>query len=210
MRIVQVDSVPSTQQVARDQPTGTVVVADHQSAGRGRLGRAWEAPAGSALLATFVLPPRPLALFRAGVATAEACGPQTRLKWPNDLLLDGRKVAGLLAEQHGERCLIGIGINLSWSPPGASHLGVARDDLLPGLMGSIEQWWPREGADVLDGWRHRSDTLGRLVRVELPNQTVEGVAEAIDPDGALVVGGRRVVVGDVVHLSAAPGNPSRV
>lgn len=210
MRIVHLSSVPSTQQAARDLPPGTVVVADHQSAGRGRLDRVWEAPAGGALLATFVRPPRRLALFRAGVATAEACGPGTRLKWPNDLLRDGRKVAGLLAEQHGDRCLVGIGINLSWSPPGAAQLGVSRAELIPRLIGSIEEWWSGEEVDVLDAWRKRSETLGRLVRVDLPDETIEGVAEAIDPEGALVVGGRRVVVGDVVHLSATSLDPSRV
>lgn len=210
MQIVHLGSVPSTQQVACDLSLGTVVVADHQSAGRGRLQRAWEAPPGTALLATFVLAPRPLAVFCAGVAAAEACGPGIRLKWPNDLLLDGRKLAGLLAEQHGDRCLVGIGINLSWSPPGAAHLGVSRDDLLPRLVGSVEAWWSRHDRDVLDAWRRRSDTLGRFVRAELPSQTLEGVAEAIDPDGALVVAGHRVVVGDVVHLNAGAGDPSGV
>lgn len=208
MHIVQRGTVSSTQEVARDLPRGTVVVADHQSAGRGRLDRVWEAPAGTALLATFVLSPRPLAMFRAGLAAAEACGSRTRLKWPNDVLLDGRKVAGILAEQHGDRCLVGVGANLTWSPPGAAHLGISRDELLPRLIERIEGWWTRDDAAVLDAWRLRSDTLGRSVRVELPNQTLEGVAEAIDPDGALVVGGRRVVVGDVVHLDATSGDPS--
>jgi BirA family transcriptional regulator, biotin operon repressor / biotin---[acetyl-CoA-carboxylase] ligase len=210
MRIVHLGSVTSTQDVARDLPLGTVVVADHQSAGRGRLDRVWEAPAGTGLHATFVLPLRPLALFTAGVAAVEACGRPCRLKWPNDLHLHGRKVGGLLAEQHADRCLVGIGINLSWSPPGAARLGVPREALLPRLVDSIEEWWPRDDNEVLDAWREHSDTLGRLVRVELPDQTLEGVAEAIDPDGALVVGGRRVVVGDVVHLDAAPGDSSRV
>lgn len=200
MQIVELARTPSTQAAARFLPLDTVVVADFQSAGRGRFNRVWEAPAGTGLHATFVLPQRHLALFCAGVATAEACGSAVRLKWPNDLLLGERKAGGLLADQHDDRCLVGIGINLSWSPPGAALLGIARDDLLPRLIASIEAWWPRADAEVLDAWRKRSATLGRRVRVELPHETVEGVAEAIDTDGALVVGGRRVVTGDVVHL----------
>lgn len=210
MRIVHLGSVTSTQDVARDQPLGTVVVAAHQSAGRGRLDRVWEAPAGTGLHATFVLPLRSLAMFTAGVAAVEACGRLCRLKWPNDVLLDGRKVAGILAEQHGDRCLVGVGANLTCSPPGAAHLGISRDELLPRLVQSIEGWWTRDDADVLDTWRLRSDTLGRSVRVELPDQTLEGVAGALDPDGALVVGDRRVVVGDVVHLNVGSGDPSHV
>lgn len=203
MRIVHLARTPSTQTVARDLPLDTVVVADFQTAGRGRLDRVWEAPAGTGLHATFVRPARPLALFCAGVATAEACGPAVRLKWPNDLLLGGRKVGGLLAEQHGDRCLVGVGVNLSWSPPGAAQLGLARDDLLPRVIDAVEAWWTRSDAEILDAWRERSETLGQRVRVELPSGTVEGVADAIDPDGALVVDGRRVVAGDVVHLRPA-------
>lgn len=209
MRVVHLAVTPSTQDVARDLPLGTAVVAGFQTAGRGRLDRRWEAPAGTGLHSTFVLPGRSLAVFCAGVAAAEACGPAVRLKWPNDLLLDGRKVGGLLAEQHGERCLLGIGINLTWAPPGAAQLGVARDDLLPRLIASLERWWPRDDTDVLGAWRERSETLGRRVRVELPNQTVEGVAGAIDADGALLVDGRRVVAGDVVHLRATSPDPDR-
>lgn len=210
MRIVQLGAVASTQEVARDLPVGTAVVAQFQSAGRGRLDRRWEAPWGSALLATFVLPRRSLALFRAGVAAAAACGPGVRLKWPNDLVLDGGKLAGLLAEQHEDRCLVGTGINLSWSPPGGAQLGVPREELLPRLVESLEAWWARPDGDVLDAWRERSDTLGRSVRVQLPGEDLQGVAEALDPDGALVVGGRRVVAGDVFHLRPAAGDPADV
>jgi len=116
VKIVRLASTPSTQEVARGLPLGSAVVADHQTAGRGRLGRTWEAPPGTALLASFVLPARPLASLAAGVAAAHACGPASRLKWPNDVLLGGAKLAGLLAELHGDRVIVGIGINLSWAP----------------------------------------------------------------------------------------------
>jgi BirA family transcriptional regulator, biotin operon repressor / biotin---[acetyl-CoA-carboxylase] ligase len=85
--IVRLGSVASTQDVARELPIGAVVVAEHQWAGRGRLSRRWEAPAGTALLASFVVAANPLLSLAAGVAAAEACGKGVRLKWPNDLLL---------------------------------------------------------------------------------------------------------------------------
>src|SRR5438270_9593123 len=88
-------------------PEGLVVVADHQTAGRGRLGRSWEAPPGSALLASVVMPTRQLASLAAGVAAAHACGSRTRLKWPNDVLLDGAKLGGILAELPDDRVLVG-------------------------------------------------------------------------------------------------------
>ena len=119
-RIVRLASVTSTQEVARDLPIGSVVVADHQTAGRGRLDRRWDAPSGSALLASFVLEPHPLLSLAAGVAAAEACGPDVRLKWPNDLMLRGRKLGGILVEVSGGKAVVGIGINLTSAPPGAS------------------------------------------------------------------------------------------
>jgi BirA family biotin operon repressor/biotin-[acetyl-CoA-carboxylase] ligase len=103
VRILHLDSVTSTQDVARDLPIGSVVLANHQTAGRGRLEHRWEAPAGTALLVSFALAPNPLLSLAAGVAAAEACGQGVRLKWPNDLLLGGRKVGGILVEATSPR-----------------------------------------------------------------------------------------------------------
>lgn len=202
MRIIRLPSTPSTQDVARDLPAGSVVVADHQTAGRGRQGRAWEAPPGTAVLASFVMPARPLASLAAGVAAANACGEEVRLKWPNDLLLDGAKLGGILVEVHGERAVVGLGINLSWAPEGAAKLGAdtVPNALLERLAGELERWFRAPEAEVLEGWRGRSDTLGRTVRVELNGETFEGVAEDIAEDGSLVVAGRHVTAGDVIHL----------
>lgn len=186
---------------ARDLPLGDVVVADHQTAGRGRLGRAWEAPAGSGLFATFVLPLDPLAVFRCGVAAAEACAAGVRLKWPNDLMLEGRKLGGVLAEARPpERCLVGVGVNLTWAPQGAARLGGDRDQLLERLIGKIDLWKEAEPPAVLDRWRELSETLGRQVWVDLPGESFSGLAEEIAEDGALLVGGRRVIAGDVRRL----------
>ena len=97
-KVVRRNSVTSTQDVARALPIGSVVVAEHQTAGRGRLDRRWESRPGTALLVSFVLRPNPVLSLAAGVAAAEACGNDVRLKWPNDLLLGGAKVGGILVE----------------------------------------------------------------------------------------------------------------
>lgn len=206
MRLIRLASTPSTQDAARNLPLGSVVVADQQTAGRGRLGRRWDAPPGSALLASFVLPSRPLASLAAGVAAAVACGEPVRLKWPNDLLIDGRKLAGILVEQRGGRCVVGIGVNLTWAPPGAGRLEADRDRLLERLKAELERWFAAGDSEVLAAWRTRSDTLGRRVRVELPGEIFEGWAEDVAEDGSLLVGGRAVTAGDVIHLRAA-GSP---
>jgi len=108
--VQRLGSVSSTQDVARTLPIGSVVVADHQTAGRGRLDRSWESRRGGALLASFVLPPNPLLSLAAGVAAAEACGGGVRLKWPNDLLLNGAKLGGILVEATPSKAICGIGI----------------------------------------------------------------------------------------------------
>ena len=193
-------SVTSTQEVARDLPIGAVVVADHQTAGRGRLDRQWVAPPGSALLASFVLEPHPLLSLAAGVAAAEACGPDVRLKWPNDLMLRGRKLGGILVEVSGGKAVVGIGINLTSAPPGAARLGLPRDDLVERLRAKLAAWTSASSSQILARWRQLSVTLGRRVRVELPGHTFEGTAEDIAEDGALLVDGQRVGAGDVIHL----------
>src|SRR2546430_6379704 len=83
-KVLRLGSVTSTQDVARELPIGSIVIADHQTAGRGRGDHRWETPPGTALLVSFVLEPSPLLSIAAGIAAAEACGPSVRLKWPND------------------------------------------------------------------------------------------------------------------------------
>jgi BirA family biotin operon repressor/biotin-[acetyl-CoA-carboxylase] ligase len=208
------ETVTSTQEVAHGLPIGSVVVADRQTAGRGRLGRRWQSRAGGGLAASFVVAPNPLASLAAGVAAAQACGPPVRLKWPNDLLLKGRKLGGILVEGRPGRMVVGIGINLAWAPPGGASLAIDRDELLERLQDELERWLQAGREQVLARWRELSDTLGRTVRVELAAESFEGVAEDIDVDGALIVSGRRVPAGDVIHLrgrgrapGAAAGSP---
>src|ERR1700674_3869054 len=169
--VIRLASVTSTQEAARELPIGSVVVADHQTAGRGRLDRRWESSPGTALLVSFVLRPNPLLSLAAGVAAAEACGSGVRLKWPNDLLLGGAK------------------------------LNVDRDRLLAKLRVELERWASARPDVMLTRWRELSDTLGRQVRVELPGGVIEGLAEDIGPEGELIVDGVPVRVGSVTHLA---------
>jgi BirA family transcriptional regulator, biotin operon repressor / biotin---[acetyl-CoA-carboxylase] ligase len=199
-KVLRLASVTSTQDVARELPIGSIVIADHQTAGRGRHERSWEAPPGTALLASFVLAPRPLLSLAAGVAAAEACGPEVRLKWPNDLLLGGRKLGGILVEATSRKAVVGIGINLAWAPEGAARLDVPRDELLERLRSRLQQWSAVSDEQVLDRWRELSATLGRRVRVDVSGRVTEGVAQEVGPQGELIVDGVPFVAGSVTHL----------
>jgi len=198
--VVRIKSVTSTQDVARPLPIGSVVVAEHQTAGRGRLDHRWESPPGTALLASFVLPPNPILSLAAGVAAAEACGGEVRLKWPNDLLIHGAKVGGILVEAPAGKAICGIGINLTWAPEGAVTLNQDRDQLLVRLRVELERWSSAKPDEVLARWRELSYTIGRRVRVEMAGKIVEGMAQDIGPDGELIVDGAPVIFGSVTHL----------
>jgi BirA family biotin operon repressor/biotin-[acetyl-CoA-carboxylase] ligase len=195
-QFLHLGSVASTQDVARELPVGSIVVADHQTAGRGRLERRWEAPPGTALLVSFVLATRPLLSVALGVAAAHACGPDVRLKWPNDLLLGDRKLGGILVETTPHKAVCGIGVNLTWAPRGAAMLGATRDELLERLRHEVAAWTAASDADVVARWRELSATLGRRVRID----GVEGVAQDIGPNGELIVDGASYVAGSVTHL----------
>jgi len=201
-QVVRLATVASTQDIARDMPIGTVVVADHQTAGRGRLAHRWEAPPGTALLVSFVLEPNPLLSLAAGVAAVEACGSGVRLKWPNDLLLGGRKVGGILVEATPTKAICGIGINLTWAPAGAAQLDQPRDQLLERLREAIDRWTSATPADVLSRWRELSDTIGKRVRIQLPDRVIEGTAGDIDANGNLIVDGQLVSAGSLSLLDA--------
>ena len=197
---------------------GLVAVADHQTAGRGRLGRVWEAPPGANLLMTVLLRPAPdvpahLAVAAVALAGREAAssvgGVSCGLKWPNDLVIaDGRKLAGVLAETDGAGAVaVGIGLNVAWAPEGAACLGadVARDDVLDSLLGSLGGWLDAGWGAVARAYREACVTIGRRVRVELVDGEVfEGAAADVDDAGRLLVETavclRTVDVGDVTHV----------
>lgn len=211
---------------------GLVAVADHQTAGRGRRGRAWNAPPGSSLLVSVLLRPTlapdatHLLTMAAALAMADAVGDvaavNAELKWPNDLVVDDRKLAGLLAEAdvtaQGEvrAVVVGVGCNVDWAefPADLADLATAcnveagrsvdRGLLLDAFLTRLACRLDALEA-VASDYGERLGTLGRQVRVDLSERSVEGVAERVDALGRLVVvpaSGPPVVVtvGDVVHL----------
>jgi BirA family biotin operon repressor/biotin-[acetyl-CoA-carboxylase] ligase len=191
---------------------GSVLVADHQTAGRGRLDRRWEAAPGDALLVSVLLRPvleRPrwfLLTFAASLAAVDVAG--GALKWPNDVVVGARKLAGVLAESSGDAVVVGMGLNLR---PSAVEGAVSLEELDRALDRDtvLERWLTAFSGrldrldDVLTDYRAYCATLGQEVRVELPGETFTGRAEAITDDGHLVVAGREVIAGDVVHLRPA-------
>jgi len=206
-------------------PIGTVVRAGHQTAGRGRLGRTWEAPAGRSLLASVLLEAEHVpfvTVARVALAACAAChdlaGVDARLKWPNDLLIGERKFAGLLAEadEASPSVVVGIGCNLTWSPPGdqsdvaaLSQVSAAVPSpsvLLDGLLDRLQGWLVRSPEEVIDAYRERCATLGRAIRVNLAERVIDGVASGIGASGELEVAAgtttQRVWAGDVVHVRA--------
>ncbi len=235
--------VASTNDIARrlageGAPEGTLVIADHQTSGRGRLGRSWLAPAGTSLLFSLLFRPR-LAPSQAGRVTmavalgvvqgvSEVTGLRPRLKWPNDVLIAGCKVCGLLAESGmtGERLdyvVVGVGLNVNFDPrhvpgipPTATSLAVAlgrpveRVPLLRAILTAIEPHYERlrAGQSPRDAWAALLDTLGQVVRVVTPDGEEEGVAEDVDADGALLLRRpdgtlARILVGDVIRVRPA-------
>jgi BirA family biotin operon repressor/biotin-[acetyl-CoA-carboxylase] ligase len=236
-RFPEIDSTNTylLDQARQGVPEGLVAVAEHQTAGRGRLDRRWESPPGSNLLASVLLRPGCAAddlhlcsgavALAAADACAEMAGVEAVLKWPNDLLVGGAKLAGVLAEADfdGTRLrgvVVGIGLNVAW--PGPAEAGgtcledtggtaqpvdksVLLDLLLEGLARRRPLLDEEAGRGILaDEVRRRCATLGQRVRVTMPNEELTGIASAIDEAGHLVVdtgSGRRLVsVGDVVHL----------
>lgn len=204
---------------AAGAPHGTLVTADAQSAGRGRQGRVWSAPPGHALLLSLVLrdPPRLLPLH-AAVAVAEtvaelAPAGAVGIKWPNDVHLDGRKVAGILAEGRPQEgwAILGIGLNVALRvqelPPElhdtAATLGLEpaqREPVLGALLARLEQALALGSAELLDAWRARDVLRGREIRWA----GGAGTAAGVDGDGRLVVeldgGGRTALDAGEVHL----------
>jgi BirA family biotin operon repressor/biotin-[acetyl-CoA-carboxylase] ligase len=205
----------------RGAPHRSVLAARHQTAGRGRLDRRWEAPPGANLLVSMLfreVPEHPNELTRrvalaAVDAVAVTAGVPARLKWPNDVLVDGAKLAGVLAQAgvvdgRVDHVVVGIGINVGWAPDGGARVGDGVHPLR--LLGVLLEAYDALPADVHARYREALVTLGQRVRVERATDVLEGRAVDVEPDGRLVVVDacavtHRLDTGDVVHLRPAAG-----
>jgi BirA family biotin operon repressor/biotin-[acetyl-CoA-carboxylase] ligase len=240
-RTVYHRSIGSTNDVAKElairrAPEGTLVIADEQTAGKGRLGRRWLAPPGTSLLMSLLFRPHFLAPYQAqrltmicSLAVVEAIetvtGLAAAIKWPNDIMVQGKKVGGILTElgATGERlkyAVVGLGLNVNLDFGAVEAMGelaatatslsqelgreVSRLTLLWRILENIESRYQRLGAGELshDEWASRLITLHNYVTVDAPQGAVEGWAEDVDADGALILrtdcGERqRVLAGDV-------------
>ena len=199
---------------AAGAPHGTLVTAAAQSAGRGRQGRIWSAPPGDALLMSLVLRgAQPLLPLAAAVALAEAAGERARIKWPNDVLLDGRKLGGILAEGRPQEdwAVLGIGVNVAVRledlPPElhatAATLGHGAADVEPflaTLLDALERALALPASELLGAWRARDALRGR----QISWSGGAGTAAGIDGEGRLIVelpdGGRTALDAGEVHL----------
>lgn len=235
------EEVSSTSDVAKalaeeGAEHGEVVIAEAQTAGRGRRGRSWASPPRKNLYFSVVLRPdlpparAPELTLVASVALCDAlrqAGVQAGIKWPNDLLASGKKIAGILTELAAEAdrvqwLVVGVGINVNARPEDfpeelrgqATSVLVERGEPAPRALlaaacfTALEDWVDRHAEDgfgpVRDAWRERSVTLGREVSVRADGREVVGIAEDLDATGALLVrspsGVERILAGDVTLL----------
>lgn len=227
------ETVDSTNRIALElaqagAPEGTVVLADRQTAGRGRMQRSWQSPPGCNLYLSIILRPTipqqeaSQITLMTGLAAAEAVSescPEGRvgIKWPNDILIGGRKVCGILAEARTDRgkidsVVVGIGLNVNMEKADfdPSHRETAtslreetgrdhsREEVLLSLCGRFEQRYGlflRDGfAPVREGWLARAEMTGKRIRVLFGDEMREGMFAGIDRDGALLIADERGVV----------------
>jgi len=205
-------------------PDGSVLRADHQTAGRGRLDRSWEAAAGANLLVSILFRRPGVPVHRlvrsvavaARRAVARSTGIEAGLKWPNDLVVGDDKLGGILAQGvPGDDCavVVGLGLNIAWAPEGATALdrhcpsAPRPRELMLAILRELETSHGDAELDV--EYRRALSTLGRRVRVHLPDgRTVEGTASSVDADGRLTTtaddGSSTVFdTADIVHLRNA-------
>jgi BirA family biotin operon repressor/biotin-[acetyl-CoA-carboxylase] ligase len=217
-------------------PEGLVHTTDQQTAGRGRLDRSWSSPPGSGVIISVLLRPDevpaarwvwlPLLVGLAVDATVHECGVESELKWPNDVLVDGRKVAGILLERvetsAGAAAVIGVGLNVTLRAdelpvPTATSLaleGATETDrtivirsFLRNLQALYRAWTASAGdpaGGIRDSYIRRCVTIGSRVKVMLPrDEILVGQATGIDDVGRIIVDGRAISAGDITHLRLA-------
>jgi BirA family biotin operon repressor/biotin-[acetyl-CoA-carboxylase] ligase len=215
MRLHWYDSIESTNITALKDgglASGTVIAADRQLAGRGRLGRTWHSPPGQNLYFSIIFYPKLSREFWGGFSLAAAVALAEMLtlldiragiKWPNDLHIGGNKLAGILLEAKNDRLVLGIGINVNQvdfpldltaaSLRKATGKNWRRDRLLALFAHEVlkvcEKWDRGEAEDILAAWRQYDTVIGRELSVLRGKDTIQGVAVDVDPTGALIVEG---------------------
>ena len=227
-------SLPSTMDAARREAlqgaaAGTVIIAGEQTEGRGRLQRKWLSPPGNISLSIILYPDigsLPYLMMIASLATAHSIekvtGQNTQVKWPNDILIDGKKAGGILIENEvkGNKAaysVIGIGINIDLQVADYPEIAYTatnlktepdkndmRTAIIRSLLTEFERWYLKlpDGESIFKAWRDRLVTLGKPVKATSGKQTIEGIAESADESGALMIRGAdgrltKVVAGDV-------------
>jgi len=211
-------SVDSTNLRAREYGRPSVLFfAESQSAGRGRLGRRWESERGGLYFSLTLQPPlgfddlSKLTLI-AGLAVADSL-PGAKLKWPNDVMVEGKKVCGILSEIHGELerpvVIIGIGINVS-NPVPENAIRVQQfwyvdltqvfDKVLKTFQHHYSLLVGGEWEKLRERYAEKCDTIGKVVKVITPTGEIVGRAEGIAKDGAIIIDGKKVYSGDCIHL----------
>ena len=201
-RIEWYESLDSTMlEARRDMQPGRIVGAEEQTAGMGRHGRRWISEPGAGLYVSLVLAakPTPVIMLALGLATRDAIAGSGDLRWPNDVLLNGKKCAGVLAQLEGDMIIAGIGINVSQTEfpadletPATSLLledvTVSREDLLVALVESVDRFTRLSSDEILRQFANASSyVFGKRVRVEAGVTCLEGVTCGLDPAGFLRV-----------------------
>jgi BirA family biotin operon repressor/biotin-[acetyl-CoA-carboxylase] ligase len=235
-RLVALDSVDSTNEEAKRRARegaeeGTLVWARQQTRGRGRRGREWSSPLGNLYLSLVLRPEAPQARhgelgFVAALALGETIGAfvpplvELRYKWPNDVLVSGRKASGILLESESGAAwvVLGVGVNIAHAPrgtetpatslveEGAAEVTVEAvlDRFARGFLVWANRWLEDGFAPVRAAWLRRAEGIGEAIRVRLPNETLEGRFADLDASGALVLetasGRRLVTAGEVFAL----------
>jgi len=197
-------TIDSTMRLAAGRTVGTVIIADEQTAGQGRHGHSWHSERGSGIYVSIVLSPAPLLTLALGLAAAEAITTATGiacdLRWPNDVLVDGRKVAGILTQLADSVAVGGIGINVNHTAFPAELAGQAtslrmhagsefsRFEILAALIPAVESFAEMDRETILRLFQQASSyTAGRRVVVEQPEGMVVGVTAGLTNEGYLVV-----------------------
>jgi BirA family biotin operon repressor/biotin-[acetyl-CoA-carboxylase] ligase len=224
------ERLDSTNEAARQlaaagAPHGTVVHADEQSAGRGRFGRTWYSPPGNLYLSVLLRLDRPVSTtaelgFVTALTVADAVDAllpkqiKSTLKWPNDVLVDDGKIAGILVEQVDAAQIIGVGLNVLEAPRNAPYktatlvgaggiatVDGARDLLLDSLAKHLDAWLEHGFAPIRAAWLARAHPIGTSLRASIGGRTEEGLFAGLDEDGAMLLdtpdGRKRIVAAEV-------------